>query len=185
MSAMRYLPHGPTDGRVILLTFVLALSVYFGMVFGTLSELERIAGVRPFDLRPTGYSLDDATALIAALGEDGRHLYLWRQIPLDTVYPALLAYWSAGAICWFARPLRPAPKRWFQTAAPLAFVAALFDYLENALIVWMLNTAPDLSPTLVGISSLATLAKSGFTAVVLTAVLLSMIAYLITRFQRR
>ena len=182
---MRYLPHGPTDGRVILLTFVLAMSVYLGMVFGTLSELERIAGARPFDLRPTGYSLDDAAALIASLGEDGRHLYLWRQIPLDTFYPALLALWSAGAICWFARPLRPAPKRLFQTVASLAFVAALFDYLENTLIVWMLNTAPDLSPTLVGMASLATLAKSGFTTVVSIAVLLSMIAYLINRFQQR
>lgn len=182
---MRFIPDGPKDGPVILLTFILAMTVYLAMVFGTLAQLERIAGARPFDLRPAGYSLDDAATFIAALGEDGRHLYLWRQIPLDTIYPALLALWSAGAIRWFSRTFRPAPRRWFGAAASLAFVAALFDYLENILILWMLNTAPDLIPAVVRAASLATLAKSGSTTVVSTAVLLSMVAYLITRIRRR
>jgi hypothetical protein len=178
---MRYLPDGPKDGRMILLTSALATVVYLGMVFGTLTELERIAGKRPFDLRPAGYSFDDAAAFIAALGEEGRHLYLWRQIPLDTVYPALLALWSAGAIRWFSKGSPPAPKRWFHAAASLAFAAALFDYLENILIVWMLNTAPDLNPAIVTAASLATLAKSGFTTVVFTAIVLSMIVFPFSR----
>ena len=49
----------------------------------------------------------------------------------------------------------------------------------------MLNTAPDLIPAVVRAASLATLAKSGLTAIVSTAVLVSMIGYLFTRFQQR
>ena len=178
---MRYLPDGPKDGRMIILTFALATVIYLGMVFGTLTELELIAGTTPFDLRPGGYSFDEAATFIAALGEEGRHLYLWRQIPLDSVYPALLALWSAGAIRWFSKGSPPAAQRWFHAAATLAFVAALFDYLENILIVWMLNTAPNLNPAIVTAASLATLAKSGFTTVVFSAIVLSMIVFLFSR----
>jgi len=75
----------PRHGSRILLFWCAAMLVYLLMVFGSLAEIERITGVRAFDMRPTGYSFADALALISALGEEGRRFYLTVQIPLDTV----------------------------------------------------------------------------------------------------
>ncbi len=64
----------PQHGSQILLFWCAAMLVYFLMVFGSLADIERITGVRAFDMRPNGYSYADALALISALGEEGRVL---------------------------------------------------------------------------------------------------------------
>ena len=76
--------------------------IYLVMVLGTLRHLTDLAGVLPFDLRPTGYSQVDAEGLLEALGESGRQYYLTRQIPLDTLYPALLALTLMSTLRWRA-----------------------------------------------------------------------------------
>jgi len=174
---MRAVPKRLTDGRVLFATFLLAAIVYGAMVLGTLAELQRIAGAKPFDLRPGGYDFADATAFIAALGPDGRALYLWRQLPLDTLYPGLFALVCAGAIHWFSRPLRDPLRRWLRAVAPLAYLAALADYLENILIARMLVSFPDLPEGLVRAASTASMSKSVLTTVVMTALLIAMISY--------
>ncbi len=88
----------PHHGSRILLFWCAAMLVYFLMVFGSLADIERITGVKAFDMRPNGYSYADALALISALGEEGRRVYLLMQIPLDTLYPALLAISSARSL---------------------------------------------------------------------------------------
>ena len=93
----------PQHGSRILLFWGAAILVYFLMVFGTLADIEQITGVRAFDMRPTGYSYADALALISALEDEGRRIYLMRQIPLDMVYPALLAISSASSLLWLSR----------------------------------------------------------------------------------
>jgi hypothetical protein len=42
---------------------------------------------------PMGYDESYARHLLDRLGEQGRRYYLTRQIPLDAIYPALLAIW--------------------------------------------------------------------------------------------
>ena len=93
----------PQNGSRILLFWCAAMLVYFLMVYGSLADIGRITGVSAFDMRPTGYSYADALALISALGEKGRRVYLMMQIPLDTVYPALLAISSASSLYWLSQ----------------------------------------------------------------------------------
>ena len=163
----------PQHGSRILLFWCAAMVVYFLMVFGSLADIERKTGVRAFDMRPTGYTYADALALISALGEEGRRVYLTMQIPLDTVYPALLAISSASSLYWLSQSFGQT-ARWYRAVAAVAYLAAIADYAENGLIVWMLNSGLGVSEALVTAASWASVSKSVFSTIVFTTLLISL-----------
>jgi hypothetical protein len=152
-----------------------ALFLYCVMVFGTLAHLSELAGEkRVFDMMPTGYDVAYAELVLDNLGAEGRDYYLWRQIPLDTIYPFLfaaafftLSNWLAQKLSSFATALR--------LIAYLPVLASLFDYLENVLIVAILKGYPPASSTLVGWASWASIAKSALTTVFFSLLLIILI----------
>lgn len=176
------------NGRTVLLTFVAAQAVYMFMLTLTLPTLENLAGgLRPFDMRPGGYDLMSARLLLEALGEDGRAFYLYRQIPLDLIYPGLFAL--AYYLAWRWLALRAWPK-WagLSKFAWLAVFAGLADYAENAFIVSMLFAYPNLTESLVTAASMATLIKSGLTTITLislTVMVLKLVGSRVTTRLRR
>lgn len=173
----------PKHGSRILIFWGAAIFVYFLMVFGTLADIERITGVRAFDMRLTGYSYADALALISALEDEGRRIYLMRQIPLDTVYPALLAISSASSLVWLSRSFG-STVRWYRAVAAMAYLAASADYAENGLIVWMLNAGPSVPEALVTAASLASMSKSILSTIVFTTLLVALTEFSIRRMRR-
>ena len=173
----------PQHGSRILLFWGVAILVYFLMVFGTLADIERITSVRAFDMRPTGYTYADALALISALGDEGRRIYLMRQIPLDMVYPALLAISSASSLFWLSRSF-DSTVRWYRALAAMAYLAATADYAENLLIVWMLNAGPSVPEALVTAASLASMSKSILSTIVFTTLLVALTEFAIRRMRR-
>jgi hypothetical protein len=148
-------------GKIAIGAALLATSVYVAMVSVTLAHLESVSGQVPFDMRPFGYGPSDAATLLDALGADGREYYLIRQIPLDTLYPALLALTLSSTVCWFGR--RMPNGRLVHLGVAFAVGSALFDYLENLGIVAMIHGWPDVSESLVYAVSTATIAKSVMT----------------------
>ena len=70
------------------------------MFFGTLAHLQALAGgAAPFDIRPLGYSYEEARAFLEAIGEQGRAYYLRPELLLDTIYPPFYAVSRAtGAV---------------------------------------------------------------------------------------
>ncbi|MGH6725946.1 MAG: hypothetical protein ACREB8_05300 [Pseudolabrys sp.] len=135
------------------------------MYFGTLAHLSAAAeGAQPFDLRPRGYSVGEARALLTMLGDAGRAYYADVQLALDTVYPATYALSRALAIWWLTMPGRPraAPLmpalRWILIVPPVT--AAVFDYWENSLIRKMLAAGPAVAGDLVHMASVATQLKA-------------------------
>jgi hypothetical protein len=67
------------------------LGVYLVIVLWSLPRIAAEAGgIVPFDMRPAGYSLDDAKGFLTALSDSGRAFYLGTQHLLDLAYPALL-----------------------------------------------------------------------------------------------
>lgn len=132
--------------------------VYFLMINFTLAHVEAVSGHVPFDMRPLGYSPQDAAALLEGLGAEGRSYYLSRQIPLDTIYPALLALILVFAMRWFGQRVPANKLVW--VGIILSVGAAVFDYIENLGIVAMILTWPDLSDSVVYASSSASVAKS-------------------------
>ena len=134
------------------------------MLFGPLAQLSHLAGgAAPFDVRPFGYSDDEARAFLAAIGEQGRHYYGYRELPLDMIYPPLYAVSRGLALWWLTMPGRvraaPLSRRWRTALVAIPVAMASLDMIENACIARMLSTWPELSPDLVQVASLATRAK--------------------------
>ena len=150
--------------------FALALGLYAVMVSTTLPEISHAAGgLTPFDLRPTGYSVEEARQFLSALNGEGRETYLGQQAALDRIYPAALAFVLSGAVwvlfrSWVLRTM----------LIVASCVGMVFDYAENAKVAAMLN-----EPGLVGVdtvqaASTATVIKSVSTACVMVAVLVAL-----------
>lgn len=158
-------------GMIAIGAGLAAASVYMVMIKVTLAYLERVSGHIPFDMRPLGYGSADASALLAGLGEDGRQYYLTHQIPLDALYPALLALTLIATIWWLGQ--RMPNSSLVRLGFALSIGAALFDYGENFGIVAMIWNWPEVSIPLVYATSTASIAKSVVTtlAVLLTVVL--------------
>ena len=154
--------------RLSLLATALVFAAMWAWSIPAINALS--GGALLFDARLTGYGVDEARALLVALGEKGRALYLGRQQALDTAFPALLALSLILAARRFARP---APGR---VVMALAVIYAGFDYSENAAVARMLMAGPDaLTPEMAQLASRLTIAK--YAALALAMALLGVAAW--------
>ena len=149
------------------------------MFFGPLAHLTHLAGgLRPFDIRPRGYSYLEARAFLEALGKQGRAYYANPELVIDTFYPPLYAVSRGLALWWLTMPGRvreaPMPLRVRYALVAVPVLMASLDLFENGCITVMLWTWPDLSHGLVEVSSLATRIK--IMAGVLTEALMGALA---------
>ena len=158
-----------------------AATVYIAMVLGSLAELEAISGLKPFDLRPTGYGPNDARTLLVSLGETGREIYLRHQLVLDTAYPALLALTLSNLFRLVGQGFGVGVS--VRIGVVLSWLTAALDYAENIGIAAMLALWADLPNALATATSLATVAKSVSTSVAVTT-LLGLLALRLWRFRR-
>jgi hypothetical protein len=160
---------------IFWLVFAATVAVYSLMAAWSLPRIAADAGgLLPFDLRPLGYSLEEAKAFLAALSEEGRAFYRDVQHLLDLAYPALLAATLALATLLLA-PASWGSVRWLLAA--LALPGMVFDYCENRAVAGMLDAGVDgLTKEMVGAASRWTLLKSVFTAVSMGIVLLLPVA---------
>lgn len=150
-------------GLTAALCGLTAVGIYLFMIQVTLAHIQTVSGMVPFDMRPFGYSPDEAARLLTALEETGRAYYLTRQIPLDIVYPALLALTLISANVWFGSSLPN--KNIIRAGAVFSIAAAVADYSENLGISMMLLGWPNLPDTLVLASSIASSLKAFLTTV--------------------
>ena len=105
------------SGLLVCALLVASGLVWAMMFFGPLTHLSRLAGgVSPFDIRPMGYSYDEAYAFLNAIGEQGRRYYANRELLLDMFYPPLYATSRVLALWWLTMPGRlrdiPMPLSW-------------------------------------------------------------------------
>ena len=151
------------NGRNVMLFLVPSLIVYFVMLFYTIPAVQSYAPeMKVFDLLPTGYSYDYAMKLLSSLGEEGRGEYLYIQLPLDFIYPALFSISSSLLLAWlFLKRYNRESKIYYLCCVPI--FAGLFDYLENIMVAILVFSYPDISQSLVALSSAATVVKSGLT----------------------
>ncbi|MBL9049794.1 MAG: hypothetical protein JNK19_06760 [Tabrizicola sp.] len=146
---------------VILATGV----VYLTMVLWSLPEISRQAGgLQPFDLRPRGYSIEEARAFLAALGEPGRVFYRTVQHRLDLVFPGLLAL--SLSLGYF----RLAPRRWAVVLSLVVIAGACLDWAENAAVAGLLAASEPEDAAILAASRLTVL-KSGAATIGFVALL--------------
>ncbi len=148
----------------------LAVINYLIMVLWSLPMIAQMTeGQIPFDMRPMGYSFQDAHSFVLTISDQGRDFYLRTQQLLDTFYAALLAASLAIPL------IHLMPAFWGWPFGALAIFAAIFDYLENYAVANMLQVGPSgLTETMVSTASQYTVAKSlstSFAVLILCAVL--------------
>ena len=160
------------------LFFAAMTAVYAVMLLWTLPTITAAAGgLTPFDLRPMGYSIEEARAFLAALSDDGRALYLDTQLRIDTVYPVLLMVTLALATILLTSPGWP---RWLLIAP--AVLGMVFDLLENNVTGRMLRGGTEgLTEQLVEQGSRWSILKSGFTTISMTAVIVLLASHFLAR----
>jgi hypothetical protein len=158
------IPKQFSSGFLVAVLLVASGLLWAVMFFGPLAHLTRLAGgLTPFDIRLRGYSYAEARAFLEAIGEQGRAYYASPELVIDTFYPPLYAVSRGLALWWLTMPgrIREAPlllsARYAFIVVPI--VMATLDVIENACILVMLRSWPDLSERVVLISGIATEAK--------------------------
>lgn len=154
---------------------------YLIMVLWSLPLVSEMAGGDvPFDMRPGGYSFDEAQVFLTAITDAGRDFYLDTQQYLDLFYPTLFAITAAISLNHLV------PTYWGRTFVVLAIAAGVFDHLENSAVAVMLRAGPDtITEAMVSTASNWSLAKSISTTIVLVTLMVVLcikgIAWLKTR----
>lgn len=162
--------------RAFWAVFAAMVLVYCIMVLWSLPVIMKDAnGLMPFDLRPSGYTTDEARAFLSALSENGRTHYMGVQHKLDTLYPGLMA------LSLILAYLLVFPTKWAAGFSVLAVLAAVFDWSENSAVADLLRLGADgIDEEVVSVAALFTMLKSGFVTVALT-ILLAGVAGMIWR----
>ncbi|MCK0172315.1 hypothetical protein MWU53_14725 [Aliiroseovarius sp. S1123] len=153
--------------RAFWVVFAAMVLVYCAMVLWSLPIIMSDAnGLMPFDLRPSGYTTEEARAFLSALSESGRAHYLGVQHKLDTLYPGLMA------LSLILAYLLLFPTKWAAGFSVLAGLAAVFDWSENSAVADLLRLgAEGIDEEVVSAAAQFTMLKSGFVAVALTILL--------------
>jgi len=170
-----------STGKNVILFFISAMIIYVLMLSYTIPSVEKYAnGMKLFDLSPGGYSYEYANELLENLGDSGRDLYLYNQLPLDFLYPGLFAISCSLLLSWLFLKTKTSSSRLFYLClVPVA--AGVFDYIENILIVSLITSYPEISLGLVGISSFVTIAKSALTMLFFIVLTVAGITYFVNK----
>ncbi len=166
-----------------LIWLVASQIVYFTMLFVTIPAIQNKAnGMKMFDLMATGYSPQYVTSFLEAIGETGRKLYLTNQMPLDLIYPSLMAITGALFIALFSKKI----NHRLGVILFIPILGAMFDYLENSMVAVMLLSFPDIPKPIAMFASLFTVLKTILDTLylVLLVVLFVIFLYKIVRGKR-
>ena len=161
--------------------FLLAFSVYLTMLFYSIPKVKDYAkGMEIPDLMPAGYTKEYITKLFTTLGEAGRSFYLHLQLPLDLVYPLLFGLSYCLILAYFLQKLGKLNTRLFYlTYLPL--LAGAFDYLENAGLIMLLKSFPEISAGLVKATSSFSVLKSSISMVYFIILIITLLLFFVSR----
>ena len=152
------------NGKTVLSLFILCNIVYAIMLIDTIPEVMQFSGgMKIFDMMPTGYDYQYVNKLFDTLGTAGRDSYLYHQLPLDLIYPALFGISSCLVLAYFLNKLGKLDSSLFYLCL-LPLFSGSFDYAENIGIICMLKSYPNISELQVQITSIFTVLKSVLTS---------------------
>lgn len=169
------------SGRNVLIFLVLAMSVYSTMIIYTIPGVKKYAPhMELFDLSPMGYTFSYSMRLLEALGVAGRDTYLYTQLPLDFVYPALFAISFCLLMAWVISKGRTRNLGVYYVCV-LPIVVGILDYLENIQIILMIRAYPDITERQVMLASVTTVGKSVLTTLFFVIMVISILRILWVR----
>jgi len=164
------------SGRKVLIFFGLSTAVYLIMLLVTIPYVMSFSGgMKILDMMPTGYNAEYVNELFLKLGESGRQAYLYNQIPLDLVYPALYGIGFCLVLAWFLNKMGKLGSNWIYCLLPV--FAGVFDYCENFGIIAMLQTWPEIPVKMISFTNMFSILKSGFTSVYFIVLIIVIITF--------
>ena len=127
------------------LVFLLVIYVSFPAYWFKNAEttINKLAGkpVGPIDLT-FGFNPTRTLQMVADYGPEARAYYARTELTTDLIYPIVYSFLLAVILTML---FRNKPYKPFARVTLLPFLCLIFDYLENATIVTMLNTHPNQS----------------------------------------
>ena len=157
---MRKLIQENINGRKVLILFILTNILYVFMLTITIPKVMSFSGgMKLLDMMPTGYGVEYVNSLLSVLGDNGRDAYLFKQLPVDMVYPFLFAITYSLVLGFILNKLRKLDSNLFYFCL-LPVFSGFMDYCENIGIISILNTYPNNSDTLTRITNIFSILKS-------------------------
>lgn len=153
------------SGHKVLFLFILTGIIYAAMLLITIPKvMDFSGGMKILDMMPTGYNSHYVKELFTALGQNGRDVYLYQQLPLDLIFPGISAISFALILAFLLKKLGKLESKWFYLCY-LPFFGGLFDYFENFSIIALLKSYPTIFETLVAFSATFSVLKASFTTI--------------------
>lgn len=172
------------QGRKVLLLFIVANIVYVLMLTVTIPDvMEHTEGMKLLDMMPLGYDAEYVNTLFSTLGQTGRNTYLYRQIPMDMIYPLLFGISFSLLLAYFLNKLNKL-KTPFIYLCLLPMLAAMADYAENIGIITLLNDYPEISKNTVTMTNSFSLLKSSCTTLSFVALIFVLLTLGIKSFRK-
>lgn len=112
-----------------------------GDIIGVEKLLEITGGVNILDFE-YAYSTVEAYKILAGLGEVGRGFYLSRILPMDFVFPLSYMLFYLSALLFLLKNLN-IKNTHVHLIAFIPVLAAISDFIENVMIILMLNAYPE------------------------------------------
>ena len=175
MNTLRTIITKNASGKKVLLLFVIANLVYAFMLVITIPKTMAFSGgMKLLDMMPMGYNAEYINNLLDTLGEKGRDVYLYNQIPVDMIYPFLFGISYCLLLAYFLKKINKLNSPFFYLCL-LPLIAGLADYSENFGIISMLTSYPDLSPIQTTATNIFTLFKSIASTIYFIALIITLI----------
>ena len=172
-------------GKKIFFLFLITNLVYAFMLLITIPRVMAFSnGIKLLDMMPTGYNSEYVTTLFETLGEKGRYLYLYNQIPVDMIYPFLFGISNSLILAYFLNKLNKLGTPLFYFCL-LPVIAGIFDYLENLGIITMLINYPNYSQNLIVSTNIFTIIKSMSTTIYFVVLIIVLIVLGLKTFNRK
>lgn len=185
MKRIRKIIDTNLTGKKVLLLFLLINIVYAVMLVVTIPKTMIFSnGLKLLDMMPFGYDLEYIKLLFETLGENGRNVYLWNQLPVDMIYPFLFGVGYCLVIGYFLKKLNKLDSVFFYLCF-LPLIAGIADYAENFGIIIMLNNFPDFSPNTAKITNVFSIIKSTSTTAFFVALIVKLLILSIKKMKER
>lgn len=174
-----------STGKKVAWLFVITNLVYAFMLIVTIPKTMRFSnGMKLLDMMPLGYDSEYVNLLFEALGKDGRHAYLYNQLPVDMIYPFLFAVSYCLLTGFFLKKINKLNSSLFYLCF-LPIIAGIADYIENFGIISMLRNYPHLSQDVAECTNVFSIIKSTATTAFFVALIIILIALGIKVIKRR
>ena len=172
-----------SSGRNVLIFFTLSTSIYIIMLTITIPQIMAISEMKILDMMPTGYPPKYVNELMLTMGETGRHLYLFHQIPLDMLYPLLFGISNTLIIAYLLKKVKIFDNKLIYLCF-IPIIAGVFDYSENVGIIMILKNYPNNTDILSQVTNVFSILKSMFTTLYFVELLVLLFVLAVRRLFR-